>query len=151
MTAKIISNRKSLSPEQLENGDIFAPKFDNAGLIMAIASDASSNEILMVAYMNEEALKLSLQSGIVHYYSRSRSALWKKGETSGEIQKLIEMRTDCDQDVLLLKVEQVGRGAACHTGRKSCFYRQIVTENGAIALKTDSTPRVFDPDKVYKK
>ncbi|VAW23641.1 Phosphoribosyl-AMP cyclohydrolase [hydrothermal vent metagenome] len=118
---------------------------------MAIASDVSSNEILMVAYMNEEALKLTLQSGIVHYYSRSRSALWKKGETSGEMQKLIEMRTDCDQDVLLLKVEQVGRGADSHTGRKSCFYRQITSENGSILLKTDKEPRVFDPGEVYKK
>jgi len=145
------SNPKALNAKQLENGDIFAPRFDNAGLIMAIASDAISNEILMVAHMNEEALKLTLQTGIVHYYSRSRSALWKKGETSGETQKLVEMRTDCDQDVLLLKVEQVGRGAACHTGRKSCFYRQIITENGSIVLKTDNEPRIFDPAEVYKK
>ncbi|MCF6326903.1 MAG: phosphoribosyl-AMP cyclohydrolase [Devosiaceae bacterium] len=151
MTANKFSDPKILSAKQLESGDIFAPKFNNAGLIMVIASDVSNNEILMVAHMNEEALKLTLQSGIVHYYSRSRSALWKKGETSGEIQKLIEMRTDCDQDVLLLKVEQVGRGAACHTGRKSCFYRRVVDENGSILLKTDNEPRIFDPAEVYKK
>lgn len=140
---------KNLTPEQLESTEVFAPKFNHAGLIIAIASDAVTNEILMVAYMNREALALTLQTGIVHYYSRSRSSLWKKGETSGETQKLMEMRTDCDQDALLLKVEQQGRGAACHTGRKSCFYRHIVEQDGSISLITDDQPPLFNPDKVY--
>jgi phosphoribosyl-AMP cyclohydrolase len=95
--------------------------------------------------MNAEALRLTIATGEVHYYSRSRKALWKKGETSGEVQKLIELRTDCDQDVVLLTVEQTGRGAACHTGRKSCFYR--VLDDGA--LKDSGEPRLFDPKIVY--
>lgn len=128
-----------------------APRFDAAGLITAITCEAGSNQILMVAHMNKQALELTLKTGIVHYYSRSRAALWKKGETSGEIQKLLEMRTDCDQDVLHFLVEQTGRGAACHTGRKSCFYRQVVIKNDAVLLKCDAEPPLFDPAKVYKK
>ncbi len=139
-----------LSTEQRENGTGFTPAFDETGLILAIATEAGSNEVLMVAYMNKEALSLTLDTGIVHYYSRSRKSLWKKGETSGETQKLIEMRTDCDQDVLLLMVEQMGRGAACHTGRKSCFYRRVVSENGEILLVRDADAPLFDPKQVYK-
>jgi len=141
----------SLDAQQIESGEQFAPKFDAAGLITAITCEAGSGQILMVAHMNKRALELTLQTGIVHYYSRSRAALWKKGETSGEIQKLVGMRTDCDQDVLQLLVEQTGRGAACHTGRKSCFYRQVVIKNDAVLLKCDEEPPVFDPAKVYKK
>ena len=151
MTAKKFPNPKNLNICRREEGSVFAPSFDGSGLITAIASDADNNEILMVAHMNEKALLTTLQTGIVHYYSRSRAAIWKKGETSGEIQKLVEMRTDCDQDVLLLKVKQTGRGAACHTGRKSCFYRRIVNHDGSIALETDDDPRIFDPKKIYKK
>ena len=139
-----------LSTEQRENGTDFAPVFDETGLILAVAAEAASNEVLMVAYMNKEALALTLDTGIVHYYSRSRRSLWKKGETSGETQKLIEMRTDCDQDVLLLKVEQMGRGAACHTGNKSCFYRQVVSKKGDVSLVRDANPPLFDPGEVYK-
>ena len=143
-------NPDSLSVKQRENGLDFAPAFDEKGLILAIATEAKSNKVLMVAWMNEEALALTLDTGIVHYYSRSRQSLWKKGETSGETQKLIEMRTDCDQDVLLLKVKQTGRGAACHTGRKSCFYRRVASENGEISLIRDEEAPLFDPAQVYK-
>ena len=101
----------------------------------------------MAAHMNAEALRLTIETGEVHYYSRSRKALWKKGETSGEVQKLVELRTDCDQDVILMSVEQTGRGAACHTGRKSCFYR--VLKDGELADSGEK--RLFDPAEVYRK
>jgi phosphoribosyl-AMP cyclohydrolase len=135
----------TLTHDQLEEGSGFAPRFDAHGLIFAIAQEARSGRVLMAAHMNAEALRLTIATGEVHYYSRSRKALWKKGETSGEVQKLIELRTDCDQDVVLLTVEQTGRGAACHTGRKSCFYR--VLDDGA--LKDGGEPRLFDPKIVY--
>ena len=137
----------ALTHEQLEEGRAFAPRFDAHGLIFAIAQEAGSGRVLMAAYMNAEALQRTITTGEVHYYSRSRRALWKKGETSGEVQKLIELRTDCDQDVVLLTVEQTGRGAACHTGRKSCFYR--VLDGGA--LRDSGEPRLFDPSTVYSK
>jgi phosphoribosyl-AMP cyclohydrolase len=110
---------ETLSKKSIEDGTLFAPKFDAKGLIMTVTTEQGSKDLLMVAYMNKQALSLTLETGIVHYYSRSRQSLWKKGETSGEMQQLIEMRTDCDQDVLLLFVKQTGRGAACHTGQKS--------------------------------
>jgi phosphoribosyl-AMP cyclohydrolase len=135
----------TLTHDQLEEGAVFAPRFDAHGLITAIAQDASGR-VLMVAHMNAEALSRTLSTGDVHYYSRSRKALWKKGETSGEVQKLIALSTDCDQDVLLLTVDQTGRGAACHTGRKSCFYR--VLKDGVL-VPTDE-PRLFDPKVVYR-
>jgi len=100
----------------------------------------------MVAHMNAAALRLTIETGDVHYYSRSRKALWKKGETSGEVQKLIKLAVDCDQDTLLLTVEQTGRGAACHTGRKSCFYR--VLKDGALVDTGER--RLFDPKEVYR-
>lgn len=137
----------TLTHDQLEEGSAFAPRFDAHGLIFAIAQETGSGRVLMAAHMNAEALRLTIETGDVHYYSRSRKALWKKGETSGEVQKLIELRTDCDQDVILLTVEQTGRGAACHTGRKSCFYR--VLDGGA--LKDSGEPRLFDPKAVYGK
>jgi phosphoribosyl-AMP cyclohydrolase len=136
----------ALSHDQLEEGTIFAPRFDAHGLITAVAQEAVSGRVLMVAHMNAEALSRTIGTGEVHYYSRSRKALWKKGETSGEIQKLVKLSTDCDQDVILLTVEQTGRGAACHTGRKSCFYR--VLTDGALA--DTGEPRLFDPSQVYR-
>lgn len=139
----------SLDKDTLELGASFAPRFDDKGLILAVTSEASSNEILMVAYMNEQALTLTLSTGNVHYFSRSRNNLWRKGESSGEVQRLVEMRTDCDQDVLLLKVEQTGRGAACHTGHKSCFFRRIEQNDGAITLVRDDDGPLFDPKKIY--
>lgn len=142
----VFADPAALSHEQLEEGTVFAPRFDAQGLITAIAQDAAGR-VLMVAHMNAEALRLSLETGDVHYFSRSRGKLWKKGETSGEVQKLIRLATDCDQDVLLLTVEQTGRGAACHTGRKSCFYR--VLQDGALV--DTGEPRLFDPDAVYRR
>lgn len=137
----------TLSHADLEEGTVFAPRFDAHGLITVIAQESGSGRVLMVAHMNAEALSLTVATGEVHYYSRSRKALWKKGETSGEVQKLISLATDCDQDVLLLTVEQTGRGAACHTGRKSCFYRTL--DNGA--LRDTGEPLLFDPNAVYRK
>ena len=136
----------TLTHDQLEEGTAFAPRFDAHGLIFAVAQEAGSGRVLMAAHMNAEALRLTIETGEVHYYSRSRKALWKKGETSGEVQNLIELRTDCDQDVILLTVEQTGRGAACHTGRKSCFYR--VLKDGALADSGEA--RLFDPKQVYR-
>jgi phosphoribosyl-AMP cyclohydrolase len=108
----------------------FLPKYDANGLITAIAQDAVTNTILMVAHMNAEALALTLSTGIAHYWSRSRASLWKKGETSGNFQRVLEMRVDCDQDVILLKVKVKGDGTSCHTGRESCFYRVVVRDDG---------------------
>ncbi|HVW91094.1 MAG TPA: phosphoribosyl-AMP cyclohydrolase [Devosia sp.] len=142
---------QSLSHDALEEGPVFAPRFDDKGLVTAIAVEASSGAVLMVAHMNAEALSLTLQTGEVHYFSRSRGKLWKKGETSGEVQKLVEMQVDCDQDALLVLVEQTGRGAACHTGRKSCFYRRVSVENGAAGLVDTGEKRLFDPELVYNR
>lgn len=136
----------TLSHAQLEEGTTFAPRFDAHGLITAIAVDVASRDVLMLAHMNAEALALTLSTGEAHYYSRSRKQIWRKGETSGEVQKLVEMRTDCDQDAILLVVEQLGRGAACHTGRVSCFYRKVAADG---TLADAGVPRIFDPKDVY--
>jgi phosphoribosyl-AMP cyclohydrolase len=106
-----------------EEGTTFAPRFDASGLLTAVVTDTADGALLMVAHMNEEALRLTLATGIAHYWSRSRKSLWKKGETSGNFQRVVELRVDCDQDALWLKVEVAGDGATCHTGRRSCFYR----------------------------
>ena len=111
---------------EIEEGASFAPKFDRDGLIVCITCDQASNDILMVAWMNEEALKLTIQTSIAHYWSRSRKSLWRKGDTSGQTQHVSEIRTDCDQDAIMLKVIPAGDGGACHTGRKSCFYRRVI-------------------------
>ena len=110
---------------ELENGLNFTPRFDASGLMAAIVTDAGSGEVLMLAFMNADALALTLQTGEAHFWSRSRRSLWRKGETSGNILRVVEMRTDCDQDCVLLRVEIGGDKAACHTGRRSCFYRRI--------------------------
>ncbi|MBA8902850.1 MULTISPECIES: phosphoribosyl-AMP cyclohydrolase [unclassified Phyllobacterium] len=117
-----------------EEGAVFAPRFDAAGLVTTIVTDAHDGHLLMVAHMNAEALRLTLTTGIAHYWSRSRQSLWKKGETSGNLQSVVEMRTDCDQDALWLKVTVAGNGPTCHTGRRSCFYRQVISENGTSHL-----------------
>ena len=145
--SKTFADPSALSHADLEDGATFAPKFDGNGLVTAVAQEAGSNRVLMVAHMNAEALRLTLETRVAHYYSRSRGRLWKKGESSGEMQKVLEVRTDCDQDVVLLMVEQTGRGAACHTGRKSCFYRIV---EAADTLRDSREPRLFDPAEVYK-
>jgi phosphoribosyl-AMP cyclohydrolase len=122
-------------------------KFDENGLIGAIITSATDGAVLMFAYMNMEAFDKTLSTGQVHFYSRSRKALWKKGETSGETFSVISVFTDCDQDVLQIKVTPDGHGAACHTGRKSCFYRKIV--DGKLVF-TDNE-KLFDPEFVYGK
>ncbi|WP_375450550.1 phosphoribosyl-AMP cyclohydrolase [uncultured Devosia sp.] len=139
----------TLSHAELEEGTALAPRFDANGLVTAITMEAGSNELLMLAHMNAQALALTLETGFAHYWSRSRGKIWKKGESSGELQRLIEMRIDCDQDAVVLIVEQTGRGAACHTGRKSCFYRRVVTNGGTAALEDIGLPRLFDPAEVY--
>ena len=144
-----MKNQNSLSKEEIEEGGIFAPKFDEKGLVSAIAIDVKTNKVLMLAFMNEKALSLTLKTKQVHYFSRSRQKIWLKGETSGEIQKLVEMRVDCDQDALLLLVEQQGHGAACHTGRKSCFFRKVELNEDKINLKTIGEKPLFDPKDVY--
>lgn len=120
----------------LEEGEVFSPKFDRDGLIVCVTQEAASGEILMLAYMNAEALEKTLESGVVHYYSRSRQQLWRKGDSSGQVQKLLELRVDCDQDAVLALVEVGGDGKACHTGRKSCFYRRAhLGPDGALLDK----------------
>ncbi len=107
----------------LEEGDVFAPRFDSNGLITCVTTDAATGELLMVAHMNADALARTLETGEAWYWSRSRRQLWHKGDTSGQIQTVVELRVDCDQDALWLKVEVAGDGGCCHTGRRSCFYR----------------------------
>ena len=109
----------------LEEGALFAPRFGADGLIVCITRDMRDGEVLMVAYMNAAALDLTRRTGIAHYWSRSRQSLWRKGDTSGQIQRVREMKVDCDQDAILLGVEVGGDGGACHTGRRSCFYRRV--------------------------
>lgn len=128
-----MSTSVSSQPDDAEEGLAFRPKFDANGLVTCVATDAASGEVLMVAHMNEEALRRTIATGEGWYYSRSRKALWKKGETSGHVQRVVEMRTDCDQDAVWIRVEQTG--AACHTGRHSCFYRAVTGDGtGAATL-----------------
>jgi phosphoribosyl-AMP cyclohydrolase len=110
---------------ELERGQMLAPRFDASGLIAAVAVDADRGEVLMLAWMNADALALTIETGEAHYYSRSRQALWKKGETSGQVQTVVEIRIDCDQDAVLLRVRPQGDGGACHVGFRSCFYRVV--------------------------
>ena len=130
-----------------EEGLLLQPKFDASGFITCVATDADSGEVLMVANMNEEALAKTVASGEAWYFSRSRNALWRKGETSGQTQRVVEIRVDCDQDAVWIRVEQTG--AACHTGRKSCFYRKVETGEGGPRLVLVDAARLFDPKAVY--
>ncbi len=118
------------SKHDLERGSALAPRFNADGLVVAVAQHADSGEILMLAWMNDQALKLTVETGVAHYFSRSRNELWKKGETSGQLQDVVELRVDCDQDAVLLKVRPRGDGGACHVGFRSCFYR--VWEDGKL-------------------
>ena len=133
--------------KDIEEGLAFSPKFNEQGLIPVVVVDAASNEVLMVANMNDQALQATLASGKGTYYSRSRGKLWVKGEQSGHEQKVVEILTDCDQDCLLLKVEV--QGGQCHAGFRSCFYRRVTPgSNDQLEFVAE---RVFDPKKVYGK
>ncbi|MBN1123554.1 MAG: phosphoribosyl-AMP cyclohydrolase [Sedimentisphaerales bacterium] len=133
--------------KEIEQGKQFKPKFDKDGLITAISQDAESGQILMVAYMNDQALQLTLETGNAVFYSRSRKKLWKKGEQSGHIQKIRQILVDCDQDCLILKV-QVDQGQ-CHVGYQSCFYRAV--SNGTMDRLEFIAEPVYDPGKAYGK
>jgi len=130
---------KQATKAEIEEGGLFAPKFNDKGLIPAVTTDARSGELLMHAWMNEEALARTIASGEAWYWSRSRNELWHKGATSGQIQKVIEIRTDCDQDTVWLKVEPQGDGGCCHVGYQSCFYRSapVGQATGPVKLVND--------------
>ena len=132
----------------IEEGLNFSPKFDASGLVTCVATDAATGDVLMVAHMNDVALRKTIASGEAWYFSRSRNELWRKGETSGQTQRVVEMRLDCDQDAVWIRVEQ--RGAACHTGRRSCFYRKVEAGEGGARLSFVDADRLFDPAKVYR-
>jgi len=136
------------STAELEEGPALTPKFDAAGVVTCVTTDAASGEVLMVAHMNAEALAKTIASGEAWYYSRSRAVLWRKGEISGHTQRVVEMRVDCDQDAVWIKVEQVA--GACHTGRRSCFYRAVpLGQKGGTVRLEFRGKRVFDPKTVY--
>ena len=140
------------SKHDLETGDVLSPRFNADGLVTAVTVDAGDNTVLMVAHMNADALRLTLETGIAHYWSRSRKSIWKKGETSGNMQSVSEIRVDCDQDCIVLKVNTAGDGANCHTGRHSCFYRIVGKDaegRPVLAIDENDPPR-FDPEKVYR-
>ena len=122
--------------ESLERGAVLAPRFDANGLVAAVATHAEPGEVLMLAWMNDEALALTVQTRQAHYYSRSRKALWKKGETSGQVQEVVEIRVDCDQDAVWIRVLPQGDGGACHVGFRSCFYR-VVGADGALVEQAE--------------
>ena len=133
---------------EVEEGLAFQPKFDVSGLVTCVATDVATGDVLMVAHMNDEALRKTIASGEAWYFSRSRNALWRKGESSGHTQRVVEMRMECDQDAVWIRVEQTG--AACHTGRRSCFYRAVTTDEGDIRLSFVNADRLFDPTEVYR-
>ena len=139
----------SAESHEIEEGLTFRPRFDAAGLLTCVATDAASGDVLMVAHMNEEALRRTIETGEAWYFSRSRKQLWRKGETSGHVQRVVEIRTDCDQDAIWLRVEQ--SGGACHTGRHSCFYRLVKTGENDARLEFIEADKLFDPNAVYRK
>ena len=142
-----------LSKTESEEGAVFAPRFDADGLLPVVTTSAATGEVLMFAYMNAEALARTIETSEAHYWSRSRGRLWRKGEESGNTQRVVEMRIDCDQDAIWLKVEQQGKDAACHTGRKSCFYRAIplgAAPGGGVSLRFVDAERQFDPQAAYR-
>ena len=142
-----------LNKTESEEGTVFAPRFDADGLLPVVATSAKTGEVLMFAYMNADALARTIETGEAHYWSRSRGRLWRKGEESGNTQRVVEMRIDCDQDAIWLKVEQQGTDAACHTGRKSCFYRAVplgASSGGGVSLRFVDAERLFDPQTAYR-
>ncbi len=149
--------KKRISVEQVEEGVELAPKFDEKGVIPCITVHAQTKEVLMFAYMNEEALQLTISTGLAHYWSRSRESLWKKGETSGMFQKVQRMLIDDDQDSLVIEVALTepnlgGDEASCHVGYRSCFYREVLIgqENQDKPLRFIEDEKSFDPDIIYK-
>jgi phosphoribosyl-AMP cyclohydrolase len=151
-----VADNNSISGKEktsaIEEGRAFAPKFDADGLITAVVTLADTGEVLMVAHMNADALARTVESGEAWFFSRSRRKLWKKGESSGHVQRVKEMRVDCDQDTVWLKVEQEGPGA-CHTGRRSCFYRVVPLGKplDGVTLEFRDAGKTFDPAAVYGK
>jgi phosphoribosyl-AMP cyclohydrolase len=145
----VSSSADNADHDDIEEGLAFRPNFDASGLVTCVATDAATGDVLMVAHMNDEALRKTIASGEAWYFSRSRHALWRKGETSGHVQRVVEMRLDCDQDAIWIRVEQ--SGAACHTGRRSCFYRAVTAGEGGAKLSFVDADRVFDPKEVYRK
>ena len=145
--------KKRISVEQVEESSDLCPKFDEKGLIPVTATDHKTGEVLMHGYMNQEALKLTIEKKEACYWSRSRKALWHKGKTSGYIQKVIDLRIDDDQDALWMTVD-IGNGASCHVGYKSCFYRSIplgkINNSEEVKLEFREKEKKFDPEKVYK-
>ena len=156
MSKRPIAFQPRQSVEQVEEGTDLAPKFDDRGLITAVTTDAKSGELLMQGYMNAEALRLTIETGEAHYYSRSRQTLWHKGATSGLVQKVVELLVDDDQDCIWLKVDVTG-GASCHVGYRSCFYRKVpvgsdyedAQQDGQVDLEFTDSEKVFDPQEVY--
>ena len=142
-----------LSVAEVEEGTRLAPKFDPEGLMPCVATDAESGEVLMLGYMNAEALALTIATGEAHYYSRSRRVLWHKGATSGLVQHVVELRIDDDQDAVWLKVKVTGSGASCHVGFRSCFYRAIPMQTSGsmleLVLEFKEKAKTFDPKEVY--
>ena len=139
------------APADIEESLVLAPRYDANGLVTCVATDARTGEVLMVAHMNAEARGKTIATGEAWYYSRSRRALWRKGESSGHTQRVTEMRIDCDQDAVWIKIEQAGAGA-CHTGRRSCFYRAVPlgkAPDASLSLGFVEAERAFDPAKVY--
>lgn len=145
----MFKDRKSI--EQVEESCELAPKFDENGLIVVTTIDSETNEILMVGYMNQEALQKTIETQEAHYYSRSRDVIWHKGASSGYVQKINEILIDDDQDALCIKVNIGENGASCHVGYKSCFYRKIDLEDTANkpGLEFTSDKKIFDPKEVY--
>lgn len=133
--------------ETIETTRFFRPEFGPDGLIPAIVTDRASGDVLMFAYMNEDALTQTITSGFAHFWSRSRAKLWKKGDESGNLLKVIELRTDCDQDVIWISAEVQGDGVACHTGARSCFYRRVVQPSGAITSPVLEFAALPEPKK----
>nr|WP_250810638.1 phosphoribosyl-AMP cyclohydrolase [Neorhizobium tomejilense] len=142
-------DQPSADKTELEGAGAFTPRFDQNGLVTAVVTDIRDGELLMVAHMDAEALALTVETGIAHYYSRSRAKIWKKGESSGNLQTVHELRTDCDQDAVWLKVSVGGHDATCHTGRRSCFYRTVTQSDGRAVLEITDDQRHFDPAVVY--
>jgi phosphoribosyl-AMP cyclohydrolase len=140
---------KPSNNDEIESSTVFTPRFDADGLLPVVTTSAKTGDVLMLAYMNDEALALTLKTGEAHYWSRSRKKLWRKGEESGNTQRVVELRTDCDQDAIWLKVDLVANEASCHTGRRSCFYRAVPLGDTSSGMRFVDNERLFDPDTVY--